>query len=115
MRMAGLSAQDVGYCNAHGTATRIGDPIECEALAQVWGDALPELRVSSTKAMHGHLLGAAGALEALITALALHRQAVPPNMHVAEQDAQCGLTRVRPGYTGAPQLQAAISSSFTFG
>jgi len=115
LRKANLSPEDVGYCNAHGTATRIGDPVECEALAQVWGDALPALRVSSTKALHGHLLGAAGALEALITVMALHRQAVPPNMHVNEQDPACALNLVRAGDTAAPSLQAAISSSFAFG
>lgn len=115
LRKAGLLPAQVGYCNAHGTATRIGDPIECEALAQVWGDALPQLRVSSTKALHGHLLGAAGALEALITVMALHRQALPPNMHVDEPDPACALSLVRPDDTAAPALQAAISSSFAFG
>ncbi|SFM74679.1 beta-ketoacyl synthase [Variovorax sp. OV329] len=115
LRMAGLAPQDVGYCNAHGTATRIGDPIECEALAQVWGDALPQLRVSSTKALHGHLLGAAGALEALITVMALQCRAVPPNMHGDEPDPACALNLVRKGDTAAPSLQAAISSSFAFG
>ena len=115
LRMASLSPEQVGYCNAHGTATRIGDPIECEALAQVWGDALDDLRVSSTKALHGHLLGAAGALEAVITVLALHRQAVPPNMHVSEPDPACALNLVRVQDTAAPSLQAAVSSSFAFG
>jgi len=115
LRKADLAASDVGYCNAHGTATRIGDPIESEALAQVWGDALSDLRVSSTKAMHGHLLGAAGALEAVITVLALHRQAVPPNMHVVEPDPACALNLVRAGEVAAPSLQAAVSSSFAFG
>lgn len=115
LRKAGLAPGQVGYCNAHGTATRVGDPIECEALALVWGDALAQLRVSSTKALHGHLLGAAGALEALITVLALHRQALPPNMHVDEPDPACALNLVRPGESAAPGLGAAVSSSFAFG
>ena len=115
LRKAGLSPQQVGYCNAHGTATRIGDPIECEALAQVWGDALGDLRVSSTKALHGHLLGAAGALEAVITVMALHRRALPPNMHVSDPDPACELNLVDPGHTDAPSLEAAVSSSFAFG
>ena len=115
LRMAGLQPSQVGYCNAHGTATRVGDPIECEALAQVWGASLNDLRVSSTKALHGHLLGAAGALEALITVLALSRRQLPPNMHVAEPDPACPLNLVREGDTAAPALQAAISSSFAFG
>lgn len=115
LRKAGLAPEQVGYCNAHGTATRIGDPIECEALAQVWGDALHSLRVSSTKAMHGHLLGAAGALEALITVLAVNRREVPPNMHGAEADPACAVNLVREGETATPGLQAAVSSSFAFG
>jgi 3-oxoacyl-[acyl-carrier-protein] synthase II len=78
LRDAGLAPADVGYCNAHGTATKIGDLVECEALAGVWGPGLPDLRVSSTKALHGHLLGAAGALEAVITVLALQAGSCRP-------------------------------------
>ncbi len=115
LREAGLSAADVGYCNAHGTATRIGDLVECEALAQVWGAALPSLRVSSTKALHGHLLGAAGALEAAITLLALQKQQLPPNMHQGPVEPACALNLVTVGDTAAPALQAAVSSSFAFG
>jgi 3-oxoacyl-[acyl-carrier-protein] synthase II len=115
LRMAGLAPAQVGYCNAHGTATRIGDPVEREALAQVWGDALGDLRVSSTKALHGHLLGAAGALEALITVLALQRRQLPPNMHAEDIDPACQLNLVRPGDMAAPALEAAVSSSFAFG
>lgn len=115
LALAGLQPGEVGYCNAHGTATKVGDPIEREALAQVWGDALPRLKVSSTKALHGHLLGAAGALEAVITILALHRRQLPPNAHVQAPDAACRLSLVRAGETDAPDLQAAISSSFAFG
>ena len=115
LRKADLSPEQVGYCNAHGTATRIGDPIESEALVHVWGSALADLRVSSTKALHGHLLGAAGALEAVITVLALHRRALPPNMHVTEPDPACALNLVGADNTAAPSLEAAISSSFAFG
>lgn len=115
LRQAGLAPDDVGYCNAHGTATRIGDAVECQALRAVWGDAIAQLRVSSTKALHGHLLGAAGALEAVVTVLALHRQAVPPNMHAQALDPECAVPLVREGETAAPGLRAAISSSFAFG
>jgi 3-oxoacyl-[acyl-carrier-protein] synthase II len=116
LRQAGLQPRDVGYCNAHGTATRIGDMVEHDALAQVWGADLERLRVSSTKALHGHLLGAAGALEAVVTVLALHLRALPPNMHCATADPACGgLKLVAPGDTEAPGLQAAISNSFAFG
>lgn len=115
LRSAGLSPADVGYCNAHGTATKIGDLVECEALAQVWGTSLPDLRVSSTKALHGHLLGAGGALEAAITVLALQQRQLPPNQHGSAVDPACGLNLVQAGDTAAPGLSAAVSSSFAFG
>ena len=115
LRQAGLQPRDVGYCNAHGTATRIGDVVERNALAEVWGDDLEQLRVSSTKALHGHMLGAAGAVEAVITVLALHRRQLPPNAHCSEIDPACSLNLVRPGEISAPELQAAISNSFAFG
>ncbi len=115
LHSSGLSPADIGYCNAHGTATRVGDPVECDALTQVWGDALPGLAVSSTKSMHGHLLGAAAALEAAITILALYRRAVPPNMHCDQADPGCNVALVREPGCAAPQLHAAISNSFAFG
>lgn len=115
LRQAGLQPRDVGYCNAHGTATRIGDVVEHDALAQVWGGDLDRLRVSSTKALHGHLLGAAGALEAVVTVLALHRRELPPAMHVATVDPACSLNLVAAGESAAPALEAAISNSFAFG
>ncbi|MEJ1164977.1 beta-ketoacyl-[acyl-carrier-protein] synthase family protein [Variovorax sp. CCNWLW186] len=115
LRQAGLQPRDVGYCNAHGTATRIGDVVERNALAEVWGDDLEHLRVSSTKALHGHMLGAAGAVEAVITVLALHRGQLPPNAHCSEIDPACSLNLVKPGETAAPELQAAVSNSFAFG
>jgi 3-oxoacyl-[acyl-carrier-protein] synthase II len=115
LQRAGLQPRDVGYCNAHGTATRIGDPIEREALSLVWGDELDRLRVSSTKGLHGHLLGAAGALEAMLTVLALHRRQLPPNANCTEVDAACRMNLVLEPNTAAPQLEAAVSSSFAFG
>ncbi len=115
LRRADLAPCDVGYCNAHGTATRIGDVVECEALARVFGDALDGLAVSSTKALHGHLLGAAGALEAVVTVLALQHGALPPNMHADAVDPECRVRLVQPGDAAAPGLSAAISSSFAFG
>ncbi|RZI65204.1 MAG: beta-ketoacyl-[acyl-carrier-protein] synthase family protein, partial [Variovorax sp.] len=115
LHKAGLQPGDVGYCNAHGTATRIGDAVEFEALATVWGGELDRLRVSSTKALHGHLLGAAGALEAVITVMALQRRHLPPNAHCDVPDPACRLNLVRELGATAPQLEAAISSSFAFG
>ncbi|RCW72847.1 beta-ketoacyl-[acyl-carrier-protein] synthase family protein [Pseudorhodoferax soli] len=115
LRRAGLAPRDVGYCNAHGTATRAGDVVECEALAQVFGAALPGLAVSSTKALHGHLLGAAGALEAVVTVQALARRRLPPNAHGSAPDPECRVPLVPAGGAEAPQLSAAISNSFAFG
>ena len=115
LRDSGLAPSEIGYCNAHGTATRIGDTIECDALGRVWGDALGGLMVSSTKSMHGHLLGAAGALEAAITVLSLYRRALPPSMHCDPQDPACNVALVREPGTLAGNLRAAISNSFAFG
>ena len=115
LRRADLRPRDVGYCNAHGTATRIGDVVERNALAAVWGDDLDALRVSSTKALHGHLLGAAGALEALITVLALEQQRVPPNAHCTTIDAECRLNLVMDHDASAPDLAHALTNSFAFG
>jgi 3-oxoacyl-[acyl-carrier-protein] synthase II len=115
LRQAGLAPRDVGYCNAHGTATRIGDVVERNALAAVWGDDLDGLRTSSTKALHGHLLGGAGALEAAITILALRERRLPPNVNGGQIDPDCALNLVAPGDAEAPALEAAISNSFAFG
>ncbi|WP_395347994.1 beta-ketoacyl-[acyl-carrier-protein] synthase family protein [Variovorax sp. UC122_21] len=115
LRQAGLAPRDVGYCNAHGTATRIGDAVERNALAAVWGDDLDGLRTSSTKALHGHLLGGAGALEAVITILALRERRLPPNVNGGLVDPDCALNLVAAGDADAPALEAAISNSFAFG
>jgi 3-oxoacyl-[acyl-carrier-protein] synthase II len=115
LRAAQLDPAAVGYCNAHGTATLAGDIVECDALRSVWGDAVPGLRVSSTKSMHGHLLGGAGALEAMITVLALHRRQVPPTAFCARPDPKCAVPLVRGQGEEAPELRAAISNSFAFG
>jgi 3-oxoacyl-[acyl-carrier-protein] synthase II len=115
LRDSGLTPGEIGYCNAHGTATLVGDVVECEALARVWGEEIDQLAVSSTKSMHGHLLGAAGALEAAITALAVAHRALPPNMHLTTQDPACKVSLVTETGVQAPALQAAISNSFAFG
>jgi len=113
---SGLAPSDIGYCNAHGTATVAGDPVECEALRAVWGDGADALRVSSTKAAHGHLLGAGGALEAALTAMALQHGLVPATLGVSTLDARCaGLAHVLGEAQHVPQLRHAISNSFAFG
>jgi 3-oxoacyl-[acyl-carrier-protein] synthase II len=113
---AGLTPADVGYCNAHGTATIIGDPVECAALREVWAEAAPSLRLSSTKAAHGHLLGAAGAVEAAWTVMALERGEVPPTAGVSTLDPACeGLGHVLGSGESVPDLRHALSNSFAFG
>ncbi len=112
---AGLHPAEVGYCNAHATATRAGDEVECQALAEVWGEHLGGLLVSSTKSMHGHLLGATGALEAAITVLALRNRQIPPTAHCDNPDPACAVPLVRGVGVAAPALRAAISNSFAFG
>lgn len=115
LRSSALAPEDIGYCNAHGTATLVGDVVESEALNEVWGYTIGALAVSSTKSMHGHLLGAGGALETAITAMALHHQMLPPSINCSDQDPACSLALVREPGTAAPHLQAAISNSFAFG
>lgn len=115
LRASGLTPRDIGYCNAHGTATRVGDTVECEALRSVWGTDISGLRVSSTKSMHGHLLGAAGALEAVVTVMALQQRCAPPMPSCVLPDPACDVPLVRASAAPLPDLQAAISNSFAFG
>jgi len=112
---AGLEPSVIGYCNSHGTATQVGDVVECQALQTIWGEGTPGLRVSATKSMHGHLLGATGGLETAITALALHHRQIPPTAHCTELDENCQVQHVLGKGVAAPDLQAAISNSFAFG
>ncbi len=115
LSMADLRPADVGYCNAHGTATKVGDAIEAMALNEVWGSAIDTLHVSSTKALHGHLLGATGALEAVVTVLALQQGQLPPNANGESADPACRLNLVPASGRAVPALHAAISNSFAFG
>jgi 3-oxoacyl-[acyl-carrier-protein] synthase II len=113
---ADLSPADVGYVNAHGTATPEGDPIEINALKMVFGDHAANLPVSSTKSMHGHLLGATGAMEALITVLSLYHQKIPPTAHLEEVASDCqGVRHVMGKGLKDESFQAALSNSFAFG
>lgn len=113
LRDAGLAPADIGYINAHATATAVGDAAEAAAIRAIFGDVQRGPAVSSTKAVHGHTLGAAGALELAITVLALERGECPPTAHLEEADAE-GIDLI----VGAPRrapLQAALSNSFAFG
>jgi len=115
MADGGLTADEIDYVNAHGTATAEGDPVEIAALRGVFGERASRLPVSATKSMHGHQLGAAGAIEALITVLALREQAIPPTAHLGELDPGClGVDHVGVARHAQP-LRAALSNSFAFG
>ncbi len=111
---AGLAPEEVEYINAHGTATPAGDPVEVEAVKRVFGDHAYRLMMSSTKSMTGHLLGAAGGLEAVITALVLTRGVVPPTINLEEPDPQCDLDFV-PNQARTAKVRVALSNSFGFG
>jgi 3-oxoacyl-[acyl-carrier-protein] synthase II len=113
---ASLSASDIGYVNAHGTATREGDPIEIAALRAVFGAHAQDLPVSATKAAHGHMMGATGAVEALLTVLALHTGVLPPTAHLTAVDPACeGVAHIRGEALRATGARAALSNSFAFG
>ncbi|HXQ26534.1 MAG TPA: beta-ketoacyl-[acyl-carrier-protein] synthase family protein [Candidatus Acidoferrales bacterium] len=111
---AGLAPEDVGYINAHGTGTPGNDPVESRAIREVFGAHADKIGVSSTKSMHGHALGAAGALEAVATVLALHHGILPPTANYNERDPECDLDYI-PNQPRAVQVEAALSNSFAFG
>jgi len=114
LREAGLAPEAVGYINAHGTGTPGNDPVETRAIREVFGAYADKIGVSSTKSLHGHALGAAGALEAVATVLALHYGILPPTANYNERDPECDLDYI-PNQSRALQVEAALSNSFAFG
>ncbi len=111
---AGVQPQDVDYINAHGTSTHYNDKLETLAIKKVFGDSAYSIPVSSTKSMMGHLLGAAGGVEAGIIALALHDQIVPPTANYEKPDPDCDLDYV-PNGARRRAMRYALSNSFGFG
>ncbi len=111
---AGITPRDVGYINAHGTATEANDRTETQAIHQVFGEHVRTLPVSSTKSMHGHTLGAAGALEAVASILALQNGVLPPTANYNKPDPCCDLD-VIPNQAREQQVDIALSNSFAFG
>ena len=114
MRNGGVNAGEVDYINAHGTSTPLGDIAETIALKRCFGEHARKLAVSSTKSMTGHLLGAAGGIEAVFSALSLHQQIAPPTINLINQDPQCDLDYV-PNTARQMRIEVAISNSFGFG
>ncbi|MCH1924886.1 beta-ketoacyl-ACP synthase II [Shewanella sp. C32] len=114
LRDGGLNPEKVGYINAHGTSTPAGDKAEAAAVKAVFGAAANKVMVSSTKSMTGHLLGAAGAVETIFTALALQEQAVPPTINLDNPDEGCDLDFV-PHTARQVNMEYALCNSFGFG
>ena len=114
LRNAGLNADQIDYVNAHGTSTELGDLAETVAIKRCFGEHAKRLAVSSTKSMTGHLLGAAGGVEAVFSVLALEHQVAPPTINLFEQDARCDLDFV-PNTARDMRMHAALSNSFGFG
>jgi 3-oxoacyl-[acyl-carrier-protein] synthase II len=112
---AGVEACEVGYINAHGTGTLAGDASETEAIKAVFGEHARSVPVSSTKSMHGHLMGAAGALELIVVILALRHRALPPTAHLDVCDPLCDLDYIPNVARYEVDVRVAMSSSFAFG
>ena len=114
LAQAGLAPEEVDYVNAHATSTPAGDPIEIRALRRVFGDHMQRLAVSSTKSLHGHLLGAAGAVEAILTIKALEEGLLPPTINLDNPDPECEADHVA-NKARVARARVALSNSFGFG
>ena len=112
---SGLAPADIGYLNAHGTATIVGDVVECEAIRAVFGDTAARVPVSSTKSMHGHLLGGAGALEMAAALLPFQQGIIPPTANLTDVDPACAVRHVPLKAERVEVPRAVMSNSFAFG
>jgi 3-oxoacyl-[acyl-carrier-protein] synthase II len=112
---SGLAPGDIGYINAHGTATLVGDVVECEAIREVCGEAAARIPVSSTKSMHGHLLGGAGALEMAAALMPFSEGLIPPTANLEQPDPACAVRHVPRKAEQTAMPRAVMSNSFAFG
>lgn len=115
IRDAGITPADIQYINAHGTSTPTGDIAETQAVKGIWGDAAKSVMMSSTKSMTGHLLGAAGAIEAIFCVLAIKDQVAPPTINLKNPSEGCDLDYVADGKARPSHIEYALSNSFGFG
>jgi 3-oxoacyl-[acyl-carrier-protein] synthase II len=115
LAQAGLAPADIGYINAHGTATIVGDVVECEAIREVFGEAAARIPVSATKSMHGHLLGGAGALEMAAALMPFAEGLMPPTANLADVDPACAVRHVPMQAERGAIPRAVMSNSFAFG
>ena len=114
LKNAGINIDEVDYINAHGTSTPLGDIAETIAVKRCFSDYAKKLAVSSTKSMTGHLLGAAGGIEAVFSTLAVYHQIAPPTINLVNQDPQCDLDFI-PNTARNMRIKIALSNSFGFG
>jgi len=112
---SGLRPDAIGYINAHGTATIVGDVVECEAINAVFGDSAARIPVSSTKSMHGHLLGGAGAIEMAAALMPFREGVIPPTVNLVEVDPACAVRHVPLESERGEIPRAVMSNSFAFG
>ena len=115
LNRAGLRPDDIDYINAHGTSTPLGDEIELGAVKRLFGNAVAKLSMSSTKSAIGHLLGAAGAVEAIFGILAIRDQIVPPTLNLDNPSEGCGDVDLVPHKAKEREVRAVLSNSFGFG
>jgi 3-oxoacyl-[acyl-carrier-protein] synthase II len=115
LRDAGLAPSDIAYLNAHGTATQAGDIVETQAVREAFGDHAAKLPVSSTKSMHGHLMGATGAVELIATVLAIRHSFLPPTINLHRPDPACDLDYVPLQAREGVDIPHAMTNSFAFG
>jgi 3-oxoacyl-[acyl-carrier-protein] synthase II len=115
LKEAGLLPEDIDYINAHGTATQWNDLLETQAIKKVFGDYACNVPVSSTKSMHGHTIGAAGAIEFIVSLLAIKNQSVPPTINLDQPDPECDLDYVPNIGRKGMKVNTVMSNSFAFG
>jgi 3-oxoacyl-[acyl-carrier-protein] synthase II len=115
LKQGGILPEEVDYINAHGTSTPLNDVVESVAIQKCFGEHTQKLNVSSTKSMHGHCLGAAGAIEAIASILAIVNDKVPPTINLDNPDPDCGNVNFTPNKMVSKRVNVAISNSMGFG